>query len=106
MPIRSGGCAAAARAFHSASLVSDGDGKGTVSRYNCNNSGPPRQPQALAHDSPPGTRATRPAGGYFLWIELPDRVDALHLHRLALSQGISVPPGPTFPAHPRFNNVL
>jgi DNA-binding transcriptional MocR family regulator len=62
--------------------------------------------QAVGHHFPPGTRATRPAGGYFLWIELPDRVDAMHLHRLALSQGISVAPGPIFSARRRFTNCL
>lgn len=62
--------------------------------------------QAVGHHFPPGTRATRPAGGYFLWIELPDRVDAMHLHRLALSQGISVAPGPIFSAQRRFTNCL
>lgn len=62
--------------------------------------------QAVGHHFPPGTRATRPAGGYFLWIELPARVDAMHLHRLALSQGISVAPGPIFSAQRRFTNCL
>jgi DNA-binding transcriptional MocR family regulator len=62
--------------------------------------------QAVGHHFPPGTRATRPAGGYFLWIELPDRVDALHLHGLALSQGISVAPGPIFSAQRRFTNCV
>jgi DNA-binding transcriptional MocR family regulator len=62
--------------------------------------------QAVGHHFPPGTRATRPAGGYFLWIELPERVDAMHLHGLALSQGISVAPGPIFSAQRRFMNCL
>ncbi len=28
--------------------------------------------QAVGHYFPPGTRATRPEGGYFLWVELPE----------------------------------
>jgi DNA-binding transcriptional MocR family regulator len=52
--------------------------------------------QALGRHFPAGTRATRPAGGYFLWVELPPQVDALALHRQALAQGISIAPGPIF----------
>ena len=47
---------------------------------------------------PPGVRWTQPAGGYFLWLELPEAVDAMHLHRLAIEQGISLTPGPIFSA--------
>jgi DNA-binding transcriptional MocR family regulator len=62
--------------------------------------------QAIAEHFPPGTRATRPAGGYFLWVELPAHVDALALHRQALAQGISVAPGPIFSAQRGFTNCL
>ena len=30
---------------------------------------------------PPGTRVSQPQGGYFLWVQLPDPVDTLALHR-------------------------
>lgn len=53
---------------------------------------------------PPGTRVTQPEGGYFLWAELPESVDALQLHRLALSQNISVAPGHLFSADHRFRH--
>jgi len=62
--------------------------------------------QAIAQHFPPGTRATRPAGGYFLWIELPRQVDALAVHRAALAQGISIAPGPIFSAQRGFANCL
>ena len=62
--------------------------------------------QAVGHHFPPGTRATRPAGGYFLWIEMPREVNALDIHRQALSQGISVAPGPIFSAQRAFTNCL
>jgi DNA-binding transcriptional MocR family regulator len=56
--------------------------------------------EVLAAQFPPGTRATRPEGGYFLWVELPPGTDALRLHRAALAEGISVAPGPIFsPSH-------
>lgn len=62
--------------------------------------------QAVGHHFPPGTRATRPAGGYFLWVELPEGVDALEIHRHALALGISVAPGPIFSAKRGFTNCL
>lgn len=58
----------------------------------------------IAKHFPPGTRATRPEGGYFIWVELPARIDALELHRLALSQGISLAPGHLFSADHRFKH--
>ena len=62
--------------------------------------------QAIAKYFPAGTRATRPVGGYFLWVELPERIDALEIHRLALSHGISIAPGPIFSSHGHFRNCL
>ena len=62
--------------------------------------------QAVGHHFPPGTRATRPAGGYFLWVELPGTVDALEIHRQALALGISVAPGPIFSANRAFTHCL
>jgi DNA-binding transcriptional MocR family regulator len=61
---------------------------------------------AVARYFPPGTRATRPKGGYFLWLELPAGVNALELHRNALSHGISIAPGPIFSAHRGFTNCI
>ncbi len=55
---------------------------------------------------PAGTRVTRPAGGYFLWLELPPAVDALKLHQQALALGISSAPGVLFSADRRFVHQL
>jgi DNA-binding transcriptional MocR family regulator len=55
---------------------------------------------------PAGTRVTQPEGGYFLWAELPEEVDALQLHRLAVSQNISLAPGHLFSADGRFRHHL
>ncbi len=55
---------------------------------------------------PAGTRLARPQGGYFLWLELPRRVDTLLLHQQALAQGISIAPGPIFSAKREFGNCL
>ena len=62
--------------------------------------------QAVARYFPEGTRATRPSGGYFLWVELPDGCDALALHRQALAQGISLAPGPIFSASRAFTHCI
>jgi DNA-binding transcriptional MocR family regulator len=58
----------------------------------------------IAKHFPAGTRATQPEGGYFIWVELAPQVDALELHRLALSQGISLAPGYLFSADHRFKH--
>ena len=62
--------------------------------------------QAISRYFPEGTKATRPSGGYFLWVEMPEHVDALEIHRQALSLGISVAPGPMFSAHRGFRHHL
>jgi DNA-binding transcriptional MocR family regulator len=61
---------------------------------------------ALARHFPPGTRATRPRGGYQLWVELPPGLDALKLHDQADPLGIGVAPGPIFSADRGFRNCL
>jgi DNA-binding transcriptional MocR family regulator len=54
----------------------------------------------------PGAQVLAPAGGYFLWVELPRTVNALELHRRALEAGISIAPGPLFSARLDFGNCL
>lgn len=53
---------------------------------------------------PEGTRVTRPEGGYFLWVELPESVDAMALQQAALARHISLAPGPLFSADRRFHH--
>ncbi|MFY9514055.1 MAG: PLP-dependent aminotransferase family protein [Rubrivivax sp.] len=62
--------------------------------------------QAIAKHFPAGTRVTQPEGGYFAWVELPAQVNALELHKLALSHDISVAPGHLFSADRRFSHHL
>jgi DNA-binding transcriptional MocR family regulator len=61
---------------------------------------------AVSRHFPPGTRISRPAGGYFLWVELPAGVDALALQREACALGISLAPGPMFSARASFGNCM
>lgn len=55
---------------------------------------------------PAGTRITQPAGGYFVWLELPPNTNALALHQQALAQRISTAPGLLFSADQRFQHHL
>ena len=55
---------------------------------------------------PAGTRVTRPEGGYFLWLALPEGVDSLALHQDALQLGIGVAPGHLFSADRRYTRHL
>jgi DNA-binding transcriptional MocR family regulator len=56
---------------------------------------------------PREVRLTRPAGGYFVWVDLPwDTADALAIYREALANQISIAPGPMFSNHGGFGNCL
>ncbi|MEX5585840.1 GntR family transcriptional regulator MpaR [Pseudomonas urmiensis] len=61
---------------------------------------------AIARHFPAQTRVSQPSGGYFLWLELPEQMDALKLFHLALAQGISIAPGPIFSPTGRFANCI
>lgn len=50
----------------------------------------------VAEHLPPGTRATAPAGGYLLWVELPEPCSALRLFHEALEARITITPGNLF----------
>jgi DNA-binding transcriptional MocR family regulator len=61
---------------------------------------------SLRRHFPAGYRVTRPAGGYFLWIECAPSVNSLEVHRRALAAGISLAPGPIFSARQQFGNFI
>jgi len=61
---------------------------------------------AINKHFPAGVRVATPEGGYFLWLELPERVDALEVHRRAVEAHISIAPGPMFSARRQFRNCL
>ena len=62
--------------------------------------------QALAKYFPQGTRISRPAGGYMLWVEMPPRISAMKLYRAALKEHISILPGTIFSATGQFKNYI
>jgi DNA-binding transcriptional MocR family regulator len=55
---------------------------------------------------PGGTRVTRPAGGFVLWLELPKPLDSRLLFDQALDEGICFAPGDVFSAGRRYANCL
>ncbi|MBI4564295.1 MAG: PLP-dependent aminotransferase family protein [Planctomycetes bacterium] len=62
--------------------------------------------RAIGRSFPVGTQISSPSGGFQLWVELPPRVNALQLYRLALQSGITTVPGPVFSARGRFRNYV
>lgn len=62
--------------------------------------------EAVTRYFPAETRITRPGGGFLLWVEMPEQVDSLELHRRALLAGISITPGPLFSPTRRYKNFI
>jgi len=62
--------------------------------------------QAIAKYFPEETRISRPAGGCFVWVQLPTRINALKLYRAALAEHISILPGTLFSATGRYKNYI
>jgi DNA-binding transcriptional MocR family regulator len=63
--------------------------------------------RAIARHFPTETRVTRPEGGYFVWVELPQGIDAIALYRECLDSGVSISPGPIFCARrDRFRSYI
>lgn len=55
---------------------------------------------------PAPTRVSRPAGGFVLWVELPEAVDTTALMEQALTLGISFAPGALFSVSSKFSHCL
>ena len=60
----------------------------------------------IAESFPKGTRVTRPAGAYIVWVELPKDCDAVALFDKLLERGITIGPGPMFSASQRYRNCM
>lgn len=61
---------------------------------------------AIIREFPPQVSVSQPAGGYFLWLDLGDNVDAARVYQRALAKGVSVAPGTMFSADERFRHCL
>ena len=55
---------------------------------------------------PAATRVSRPAGGFVLWLELPETVDTIELYEHARRDGVDFVPGPLFSASGRYRHCL
>ncbi len=65
-----------------------------------------RMMSALEHFMPPSATWTKPEGGFFSWLRLPEGIDATGLAQRALKSGVAVVPGePFFPDGRGSNNV-
>jgi DNA-binding transcriptional MocR family regulator len=62
--------------------------------------------EAVARYFPAGTRMTHPAGGFILWIEMPEGTDAILLYHRALEKGISIVPGPLFSLSSKYTHHI
>jgi 2-aminoadipate transaminase len=61
---------------------------------------------ALEAHMPDGVAWTRPRGGFFCWLTLPDGVDAAELSEMAMAEGVAFVPGvPFFPDGRGRNNL-
>lgn len=65
-----------------------------------------RMIRAIDRSFPKATRVTRPAGGFVLWLELPEGCDSRRLFDQALAKGICFAPGDAFTASGRYRNCM
>jgi DNA-binding transcriptional MocR family regulator len=62
--------------------------------------------QAVRRFFPEDTKLTRPAGGFVLWVRLPESVDSLVLYKRALDAGIAITPGYLFSATQQYHHFI
>jgi DNA-binding transcriptional MocR family regulator len=62
--------------------------------------------EAIGRNFPAGTRVSRPQGGFVLWVEMPQPINALRLYEQAKPFGISIAPGPIFSIEGKFGNCI
>jgi DNA-binding transcriptional MocR family regulator len=65
-----------------------------------------RYVQAVVDYFPPGTRVSRPQGGFVLWLELDRKVNTFQLYREAIKQQVSVAPGRIFSSQDQYSHYL
>ena len=62
--------------------------------------------QAISEYFPEDIRVTRPQGGFTLWIEMNEKLNAYKLHKRALKHHIGIAPGQIFSSQGRFENCF
>ncbi|MFS7194512.1 PLP-dependent aminotransferase family protein [Rahnella inusitata] len=61
---------------------------------------------AIIKEFPAQVSVSQPKGGYFLWLDLGENVDAARIYQLALAKGVSIAPGTMFSADERFRHCI
>jgi DNA-binding transcriptional MocR family regulator len=61
---------------------------------------------AIAEHFPAECSVSTPQGGFVLWVQLPESVDTLALHKRALQHKIAFMPGSLFSASGKYRNCL
>ena len=62
--------------------------------------------QLLRSKLPESVKVNYTQGGYFLWLELPEQVDATGLYFQAIAKGISIAPGNMFSTEQQYSHFL
>ncbi|MFG6446641.1 PLP-dependent aminotransferase family protein [Roseateles sp. BYS180W] len=62
--------------------------------------------ELVALSFPPGTRVSNPAGGFILWVEMPQGVDSAVLFEHCLAENICIAPGLMFSTDERYRHCL
>ena len=65
-----------------------------------------RMSDAVSAYFPGDCSVSAPQGGFVLWVQMPDAVDALALHREAIDRKIAFMPGQLFSASGKFGNCI
>lgn len=65
-----------------------------------------RYVQAIMKYFPADTKVSRPSGGFILWLELNEKVNAFKLHTEAMKQNISIVPGNIFTSGNHYTNCI
>lgn len=61
---------------------------------------------AVSRYFPATTRLSQPQGGYVLWVELPEALDATALYEQAIAENMAYVPGELFSASGMYRNCL
>lgn len=62
--------------------------------------------RAIAEHFPEGTMASRPQGGFVIWLQLPGKTDTVELYREAAARKISFAPGRIFTLQDQYRNCM
>ena len=62
--------------------------------------------RAIGRHFPAEVKVSHPEGGYFVWLQLPDGVSSMELHRRSLDDGICIAPGPLFSPNGGFGEYI